>query len=140
MARKRHAAEELVAKLGQVDVLTAQGRQVSDAVRTMGVNGSNALSVASGGCFFLVIQIRETSFRQRRLFRFIVANRPPRLNVFAEFDAGGNQRFCQVIAPLEGSVANVTGFSQLILSSMSQTYWPAIREEFVRSALTSLAN
>lgn len=37
MARKRHAAEEIVAKLGQVDVLTAQGRQVSDAVRTMGV-------------------------------------------------------------------------------------------------------
>ena len=31
MARKRHTAEEIVAKLQQVDVLVAQGRQVSDA-------------------------------------------------------------------------------------------------------------
>jgi transposase-like protein len=37
MARKRHTAEEIVAKLRQVDVLTAQGRQVSDAVRAIGV-------------------------------------------------------------------------------------------------------
>jgi hypothetical protein len=33
MARKRHAAEEIVAKLWQVHVLMGQGRQVADAVR-----------------------------------------------------------------------------------------------------------
>ena len=36
MARKRHPAEEIVAKLRQVDVLIAQGRQVcpsSDGLR-----------------------------------------------------------------------------------------------------------
>jgi putative transposase len=37
MARKRHTAEEIVAKLRQVDVLIAQGRQVADAVRSIGV-------------------------------------------------------------------------------------------------------
>ena len=37
MARKRHTAEEIVAKLRQVDVLMEQGRQVADAVRAIGV-------------------------------------------------------------------------------------------------------
>ena len=37
MARKRHTAEEIVSKLRQVDVLLAQGRQVADAVRAIGV-------------------------------------------------------------------------------------------------------
>ena len=37
MPRKRHTAEEIVAKLRQVDVLTAQGRAVADAVRAIGV-------------------------------------------------------------------------------------------------------
>ena len=37
MARKRHTAEEIVSKLRQVDVLTAQGRPVAEAVRTIGV-------------------------------------------------------------------------------------------------------
>lgn len=37
MARKRHTAEEIVAKLRQVDVLMAQFRQVADAVRAIGV-------------------------------------------------------------------------------------------------------
>lgn len=37
MARKRHTAEEIVAKLRQVDVLMAQGRSVADAVRSIGV-------------------------------------------------------------------------------------------------------
>jgi putative transposase len=37
MARKRHTAEEIVAKLRQVDVLTAQGRAVAEAVRAIGV-------------------------------------------------------------------------------------------------------
>ena len=37
MSRKRHTAEEIVAKLRQVDVLMAQGRPVADAVRAIGV-------------------------------------------------------------------------------------------------------
>ena len=37
MGRKRHTAEEIVAKLRQVDVLMAQGRLVVDAVRAIGV-------------------------------------------------------------------------------------------------------
>jgi len=37
MARKRHTAEEIVAKLRQIDVLMAQGRPVADAVRSIGV-------------------------------------------------------------------------------------------------------
>lgn len=37
MARKRHKPEEIVVKLRQVDVLVAQGRPVSDAIRTIGV-------------------------------------------------------------------------------------------------------
>ena len=37
MARKRHTGEEIVAKLLQVDVLTAPGRPVAEAVRAIGV-------------------------------------------------------------------------------------------------------
>ena len=37
MARKRHTAEEIVGKLRQADVLTAQGRPVAEAVRAIGV-------------------------------------------------------------------------------------------------------
>ena len=37
MARKRHKPEEIVAKLRQVDVLTAQGRSVAEAVKTIAV-------------------------------------------------------------------------------------------------------
>jgi transposase-like protein len=37
MGRKRHTAEEIVAKLRQVDVLMAQGRPVADAARVIGV-------------------------------------------------------------------------------------------------------
>jgi transposase-like protein len=37
MARKRHTAEEIVAKLRQVDVLMAQGKPVADAVRAISV-------------------------------------------------------------------------------------------------------
>ena len=37
MPRKKHKAEEIVAKLRQVDVLTAQGRPVAEAVRSIGV-------------------------------------------------------------------------------------------------------
>ena len=37
MARKHHKAEEIVAKLRQVEVLLAQGKPVAEAVRTIGV-------------------------------------------------------------------------------------------------------
>ena len=37
MARKRPTAEKIVSKLRQVDVLTAQGRPVAEAVRAIGV-------------------------------------------------------------------------------------------------------
>jgi len=37
MPGKKHKAEEIVAKLRQVDVLTAQGRPVAEAVRSIGV-------------------------------------------------------------------------------------------------------
>ena len=37
MPRKRHEAEEIVAKLRQVDVLVSQGQNVADAIRQIGV-------------------------------------------------------------------------------------------------------
>ena len=37
MSKKRHKPEEIVAKLRQVDVLTAQGKAVADAIRSIGV-------------------------------------------------------------------------------------------------------
>ena len=38
MPRKRHTAEEIVAKLRQVDVLIGQRRPVAEAVRAIGVS------------------------------------------------------------------------------------------------------
>ena len=37
MSRKRHKPEEIVAKLRQVEVLTAQGTAMADAIRQIGV-------------------------------------------------------------------------------------------------------
>ncbi len=37
MGKKRHTAGEIVAKLRQVEVLTAQGRTVAEAIRQIGV-------------------------------------------------------------------------------------------------------
>ncbi len=48
MPRKRHKAEEIVAKLRQVEVLSAQGRPVAEAIRSIGVDGSYILSMAVG--------------------------------------------------------------------------------------------
>ena len=36
-ARKRHKPEEIVTKLRQVEVLTAQGKSVAEAIRSIGV-------------------------------------------------------------------------------------------------------
>ena len=38
MARKRYKAEEIVAKLRQVDVLTSRGQSMADAIRQIGVS------------------------------------------------------------------------------------------------------
>jgi hypothetical protein len=38
MSKKRYSAEEIVAKLRQVDVLASQGRSVADAIRAIGVS------------------------------------------------------------------------------------------------------
>ena len=35
MARKRHTADEIVAKLRQVEVLSGQGRPIADAIRAI---------------------------------------------------------------------------------------------------------
>ncbi len=37
MSRKRHTPEEIVTKLRQVEGLTAQGRSVAEAIRSIGV-------------------------------------------------------------------------------------------------------
>ena len=37
MPQKKHKAEEIVAKLRQVDVLVSQGRSVAEAVRSIGM-------------------------------------------------------------------------------------------------------
>jgi len=37
MPRKRHKAEEIVAKLRQVEVLTAQGKTAAEAIRSIRV-------------------------------------------------------------------------------------------------------
>jgi putative transposase len=37
MGKKRHKPEEIVAKLRQVEVLTAQGKSISEAVKTIAV-------------------------------------------------------------------------------------------------------
>jgi transposase-like protein len=38
MLRKRYQPEEIVAKLGQVDVLVSQGQNIADAIRQIGVS------------------------------------------------------------------------------------------------------
>jgi putative transposase len=38
MPRKRYKAEEIVAKLRQVDVLVSQGQNIGDAIRQIGVS------------------------------------------------------------------------------------------------------
>ena len=37
MPRKRHTADEIITKLRQVEVLTAQGRPVAEGIRAIGV-------------------------------------------------------------------------------------------------------
>ena len=46
MGRKHHKPEEIVGKLRQVEVLTAQGKPVIEAVRAIRGEGGDLLSVA----------------------------------------------------------------------------------------------
>jgi hypothetical protein len=46
MPSKKHKVEEIVAELRQVDVLTARGRPVAEAVRSIGGDGSHLSSLA----------------------------------------------------------------------------------------------
>jgi succinate dehydrogenase/fumarate reductase-like Fe-S protein len=48
MARKRYKPEEIVAKLRQVDVPVSQGQNMMDAIRQIGRERGDVLSVASG--------------------------------------------------------------------------------------------
>jgi hypothetical protein len=47
MARKRRKAEEIATKLRQVDVPTAQGHLVAEAIRSIGVTA--VLRITGGG-------------------------------------------------------------------------------------------
>ena len=38
MGTKRHNPEEIVAKLGQVEIVTAQGKSIAEAARSIGVS------------------------------------------------------------------------------------------------------
>ena len=49
MARKRHTAEEIVAKLRQVDVLMAQGRLVANLQNQPPITGHSVRQVPSQG-------------------------------------------------------------------------------------------
>jgi len=40
MPRKRHKAEEIVAKLRQVEVLSGQGQSAAEAIRSIGVTSA----------------------------------------------------------------------------------------------------
>lgn len=47
MPRKRHSAEEIVAKLRQADVLLAQGQTGADVARVLGVTETNCVMSCS---------------------------------------------------------------------------------------------
>jgi ACT domain-containing protein len=48
MPRKSYKAEEIVAKLRQVDVLTSQGKNVAEAIRSIGISEVSYYRLASG--------------------------------------------------------------------------------------------
>ena len=55
MARKRHKPEEIIAKLRQVEVLTGQGKSISEAVKTIAVTETTCPSsevLGQPGCGF----------------------------------------------------------------------------------------
>ena len=42
MGTKRHKPEEIVAKLWQAEIVTAQGKSIAEAARSIGVSEQNA--------------------------------------------------------------------------------------------------
>lgn len=56
MSKKRHTAEEIVAKLRQVDVLTAQGRTVAESIRQIGVTEVTYYRWRLKSCLVFVIK------------------------------------------------------------------------------------
>ncbi len=74
MARERHTAE--VATLRQVDVLMARGRQVGDAVRTIGVT-------------------EVTYYRWRNEYGGLRGDRVKRLKELETENADGQQEACR---------------------------------------------
>jgi hypothetical protein len=76
MARKRHTAEEIVAKLRQVDVLPAQGRPVAEAVRSIGVTEVTYYRWRSEYGGLKGDQIKRLKERSRPAISTVLATRP----------------------------------------------------------------
>lgn len=72
MARKKHTAEEIVAKLRQVDVVSAQGRPIADAIQTIGIKevsyyrGRNEYGGLKGGQVKRLKELEAENARLRR--------------------------------------------------------------------------
>ncbi len=71
MARRRHTAEEIVAKLRQVNVLMAQGRLVADAARAIErideVSTRSFRPVASWSCIIAQVSFDRVASRRSSL-------------------------------------------------------------------------
>ncbi len=71
MARKRHTAEEIVSKLRQVDVPTAQGRPVAEAIGVSEVADDRWRSEYGGLKGDQVKRLRELEAENTRLRRAV---------------------------------------------------------------------
>ena len=71
MPRKRHSAEEIVAKLRQVDVLAAQGRPVAEAIRVTEVTYYRWRSEYGGLKGDQVKRLKELETENARLRRAV---------------------------------------------------------------------
>ena len=65
MPRKRHKAEEIVTKLRQVEVLTARGRSVAEAIRSIGV-AAHATRAASRVSNIIALQAQRKGYHHYR--------------------------------------------------------------------------
>ena len=80
--KKTHTPEEIVAKLRQVEVLTAQGKAVAEAVRSIGVTEQLRDELLDGEVFHTVREAQVLIERWRRHFNTIrphsaLGYRPP---------------------------------------------------------------
>lgn len=73
MARKRHKPEEIVAKLRQVDVLTAQGQSTAEAVRSIAVTETTYFRWRAeyGGKTDQVKRLKDLELENARLRRAV---------------------------------------------------------------------